>query len=341
MWFQRWSVFLCFVSFFHLCLISFSSCIDQQILELFSRLTSNVSDVLSAQVPVRLNEVAAKLSDPEKFLSLSAEDGLEYLYKNSKEFNDFLAEFGHRGYKEFDTYQLQWEQNPLPLVHSLRALLSDSNSALKQPKTDEETETKELDFGEMGYISRKFLQKFIIPRVHKGIRGREMSKNYSIRVINQLRKGFYSLGECFVNEGKLPQKELVFFLLAEEMFEMIEDKSNPVIVLNARNRLRLHEKKEKFRFDLSAIGTDLAPIDEQSYLSKRFTRQRRDGAGEENNNEDDGGNENAVRLTGVPISSGKIIGRCLVAHSFEDAKLIQVSLHLFFYFVSALFFFGF
>ena len=277
---------------------------EQEILDLFSRITSSVDDVFSAQVPKKLSEICEQIQDKENFLKLSNSEAIQWLKENNQKFNEFLAEFGHRGYKEFDLYALQWEQDPTPLINSLRSMLANKNVQNDNGEGDKVSKSYDLDkYSDLSFLQRKILEKFIIPKTHLGIRDRELCKNLLIKTYNQFRKAFYSLGEKLVEEGKIPNRELVFFLRNHELKEMVESERNPLVVLNAKNRLRLHPKKDSLKFGEITSGYDLKPRNWKS--------------------------DNVVatngKITGVPISSGRIVARCCVAETLEEAKNIQVS----------------
>ena len=268
-----------------------------------------MNDVFSAQVPARLKIIASKISDVDGFLSLSDEESLKYLQQNCEEFNDFIKEYGHRGYKEFDMYALQWEEDPTSLIHSLKSILKSKNNHDDEEKIDED-KNKDLvenicETYSLGMFPKMILSKYLIPKVRRGIRNRELGKNLIIRTNHQFRKLFYRLGEVLVEEGKIPQKELIFFMTLTELNLLVNfSPPNPLTILNSKNRLRLHDKKNSLKWNEETIGYEMKP--RESGMKVKIS-------------------DSNVKLTGVPVSSGKIVARCCVAETLEEAKNIQVS----------------
>jgi hypothetical protein len=84
--------------------------------------------VVSAEVPNFLKEIANSIENPETFREMSDEKALNFLIngdsKASIKFKQFLSEYGHRGYKEFDPLALQWDDNPITVVKSLKTMLT-------------------------------------------------------------------------------------------------------------------------------------------------------------------------------------------------------------------------
>ncbi len=84
--------------------------------------------MVSAEVPNFLKEIANSIENREIFREMSDEKALNFLIngdsKASIKFKEFLSEYGHRGYKEFDPLALQWGENPVPVVKSLKKMLT-------------------------------------------------------------------------------------------------------------------------------------------------------------------------------------------------------------------------
>lgn len=86
---------------------------------------SSCTEVVSAEVPNAVREVAKSIDNISTFRTLTDEQALDYLRsgkepKATAEFHDLLEKHGHRGFKEFDPAVKQWAQDPLPLVKSIK-----------------------------------------------------------------------------------------------------------------------------------------------------------------------------------------------------------------------------
>lgn len=157
---------------------------------------------------------------------------------------------------------------------------------------------------ELPLFKRLLLQYVFVPLSQHGIRIREEGKNLLIRTMHQYRKVFWLLADRLVEEGKIPDRELLFFMTFYELSRLVS-KPNASIVSTAKLRARYQQKKERLIFSETTYGPDIQPRNyEPTLKSKEFS-----------------GN---CRLKGVPVSSGKVIARCCVAFSLEDAKNLQV-----------------
>jgi pyruvate,water dikinase len=61
-----------------------------------------------------------------------------------------------------------------------------------------------------------------------------------------------------VSEGRLPEKDLLFYLTIQELQKLVNERDS-VLVLRAKWRKRLHNKKDKLIFCETVIGPIMAP----------------------------------------------------------------------------------
>lgn len=105
-----------------------SSALDERTAEAdLNMLMSTCNDVVSAEVPNMLRDIARAIVDKQKFAQLSDDEALALLQgKNGNEseaatiFASFLKWHGHRGLREMDVYNSPWERNPLPCVQVVK-----------------------------------------------------------------------------------------------------------------------------------------------------------------------------------------------------------------------------
>ena len=85
---------------------------------------SSCNDVVSAEVPNYLRDIAIRIKDKEKFNKLSDEEALNVLKNGSDEasklFNELIDKHGHRGYREADPLYLPWAGNPIPVIKNIK-----------------------------------------------------------------------------------------------------------------------------------------------------------------------------------------------------------------------------
>ena len=87
---------------------------------------SSCNDVISAEVPNSLREIAKSINDKEHFRQLSDEEALKELRNGNDEasnkFNAFLYKHGHRGYRELDPLYLMWRDDPIPCIKTIKVV---------------------------------------------------------------------------------------------------------------------------------------------------------------------------------------------------------------------------
>ena len=88
---------------------------------------SSCNDVISAEVPNSLRDIAKSIKNKERFRQLSDEEALKELTDGSDEaslkFRHFLDRHGHRGYRELDNMYPPWRDNPLPCIKTIKVIL--------------------------------------------------------------------------------------------------------------------------------------------------------------------------------------------------------------------------
>lgn len=88
---------------------------------------SSCNEVISAEVPNALREIAKSIKDKDQFRQLSDEKALKELKNGSdeasKKFKAFLDKHGHRGYREMDPLYLMWRDDPIPCIKTIKVWL--------------------------------------------------------------------------------------------------------------------------------------------------------------------------------------------------------------------------
>src|SRR5882757_7645371 len=85
---------------------------------------SSCNDVVSAEVPNELREIAINIKNAEEFMNLTDEEALKRLRDGkdeaSKKFALFIEKHGHRGNRELDPMYLPWRDNPIPVIKTIK-----------------------------------------------------------------------------------------------------------------------------------------------------------------------------------------------------------------------------
>ncbi len=305
--------------------------------------------MISAEVPNALRDIALSIENAEEFCSQSVEQSLSYLKdgnsQSSQKFRDFLAKHGHRGYKEFDPLVHQWADNPIPVINSLRSMLMNGSSHLIPKEEKSLNQIVSSIKTPLSATKRFILKKFILPRcrdgvgmslinTHKSVKIpisillisglREQGKYLWIWTLNVFRHAFWRLSEMMVSEGRLPENDLLFYLSIHELQKLVNERDS-ALVLRAKWRKRLHNKKDKLIFSETVIGPIMTPRNVSldllycSTFALIISYYLKDNTVLHFLNID-GSN----KIKGTPISFGKVKARVCVAMNLDEAQNIQV-----------------
>ncbi|XP_054166948.1 prodigiosin synthesizing transferase PigC-like [Oppia nitens] len=275
----------------------------------FNLLISSCNEVISAEVPNHLREIAKSIKDKEQFKTLSDEEALKVLQEGtdsaSKSFKDFLEKHGHRGYREFDPMYLPWGEDPVPCIKNIKAILTGSEAQF-EPKifksvdqVIDELKTK------LSFTRKLLISKLLLPWSRSGVGYREISKYFMIWMNDRQKKGFHFLAKQMVADGLLPSIDSFFYLTSEEVYNLCNGSRDPLIMTRLRHRKRLYQKMNKYKFDEFVKGPEMIPrnFDERITIPTNTT--------------------GLVQMTGTPVSNGVVKARVCVAEDITDADAIQ------------------
>lgn len=228
----------------------------------------SIGNIESANVPEMLKEIANSIlsSGREKdFKEIDSIKGVEWLKENClaafELFEKFLQRHGHRALKEFDLISKTWAMQPEGVIDMIKSNLSViSHEAMPKKKlsTDDILEQMKTPLSNR---AKSFLRK-IIPRHHRGVQMREEAKSRLIEAINEMRRVVIYLGQKMVNEGLLPNKDLIFHLSMHEIQTVIKTK-NSRIINNAVRRQKAFPTLDELKFDEIMFGVP-RPISEKN-----------------------------------------------------------------------------
>lgn len=141
-------------------------------------------------------------------------------------FRLFLEKHGHRCVKEFDVFVEPWCMKPGKLVENLqRAACTPHSRREPIPANPDLTHVAGLSLTRTQTIYLRWL----LWRAREAVVRREIAKSACIRVIHKLRLAVNRLADSMVSEGRLPHRELVFFLSFDELRQLIATR-NPALV---------------------------------------------------------------------------------------------------------------
>lgn len=269
---------------------------------------SSIGDVESANVPEMIKEIAGRImlaSKREEFLSIDRKEAVEWLKKNCSSayelFQAFVKRHGHRALNEFDYSTKTWGMEPEKVIDMIKSNLSitaNFSGTGNHTKTNEDIiDGLKTPLGSIG----KFLLRKILPKCQLGVRRREYAKSKLIAVLNEIRRAVIHLGKMMVNEGLLPDKDLIFHLSPREIKDFIASRDGKY-VMKAIRRQKLLPKLNELKFDELSFGVP-RPLSERESVAEIF--------------------EGDVLVQGVPVCGGVVTAKACVCKSFADVHKLE------------------
>jgi pyruvate,water dikinase len=241
--------------------------------------------------------IAQTAGAEEHFLGVPPEDALRWLRDPAsgdagQAFAAFLEAHGHRCIRELDFRERDWDEDPLPLVQSLQRIVS----APPAPKSDW-TREAQAALAELSWGARKLIQ-MLLPRAHTEVVERERSKSVSVWFARRLKRGYVDFAQRLVQQGRLPDVDLVFFFTHQELESLARGPARE-LVRRAQHRRRLHPRKLAAQFPRTCQGkpVPLAVVD--STVAQGDAMQ------------------------GTPLSRGVAVGPARVARTLQEAAAMQ------------------
>lgn len=276
-----------------------------------SLILSSMNDVESANVPVMVNQIAASIAyskKREQFLEVENQLAVAWLKSNCSSayelFESFLKRHGHRSINELDLMATSWSMDPELVITMIKTNLiasaatggiNTSSEASNPDKIVESLKTR------LGSISKFFIQK-LLPRAQNGVRNREIAKSRLVAVVNEVRRAVIHLAKVMVNEGILPDKDLIFHLSMNEIKAVIVS-SDFKLIAKAVRRQKLFPKACELKFPDVTFGIPAPLIWNSSDKSNEATGD--------------------VLVTGIPVCGGVVKARACVCKSFADVDKLQ------------------
>jgi hypothetical protein len=111
----------------------------------------------------------------------------------------------------------------------------------------------------LSFLRKLLISKFLLPWSRDGVGYREHSKDFMIWMINKSRQGFWYLARRMVEEGLIPEEDLLFHLTVEEIERLCNRERDALILLRARLRKRILPKMDKYKFEEIIKGPEMKP----------------------------------------------------------------------------------
>ncbi|XP_042904014.1 rifampicin phosphotransferase [Parasteatoda tepidariorum] len=281
---------------------------DNDVYSDFGRILATTTQVESADIPSSIQKVARQIEKDlgaEKFKAMSLQDAEKWLNTSntlaSELYRQFIQRHGHRCLKEFDIYTIPWGQDQKLFIKILQTLSSFAKEEIKNSVDDYSKIFSELRVP-LNILNRLCL-RFIIPNCRKGVQAREASKSVIIKSIDNWRKGYQYLGKLMVSEGRIPDKDLLFFMTMDEIRELLKTRY-PKIIARANQRRKIFPVLDAYKFPEIIRGFP-KPVNEEDESSDT-TEYIAD-----------------LTMQGIPVSQGVVKGYARVAVSLDEAAHLQ------------------
>jgi phosphohistidine swiveling domain-containing protein len=203
-------------------------------------------------------------------------------------YTDFLANHGHRGYRELCMRDPAWSEDPVPLIQSMQAAVhARLVTGGHRPMHTQDIDWSSLDRG----------LRWILPKAHAAIRRREHTKSQLVDVAHRFKLGFRHLGKLLVEEGALPDADLVNFFSMSQLPDFVASPDAAAVERALARRAAL-DYQQRFEFPEISVGAP-QPLEARALSST-------DGV-----------------LHGRPASRGVVQGIARVAHTLAEAAQLQ------------------
>ncbi|XP_050419567.1 uncharacterized protein LOC126832726 isoform X2 [Adelges cooleyi] len=243
----------------------------EQCLTKLASLVDN-SQVISALILKDLQGVASVLSgkiDKQIFCNLPVQQCHSWLKDNCEEgyrlVEEFIRKYGHRGVQELDLGSETWSTDPDRLYCCLRTLLLIENH---QPRIEETQNPQPHKDNVPGGFFRKYCSSYLLTRYQTSILCREQSKDLLVSTTHKLRLCYLKLGRMLVDEGKMTDPKLLFFMSQHELQTVCKHRRCFAVVHRAMKRKQIWPTLSSLQFEDVNIGTPVCKqLDSSSKVS--------------------------------------------------------------------------
>lgn len=214
--------------------------------------------------------------------------------KVRSEYEAFMAKHGHRGIREMELRCPSWKSNRDSFYTSLKSVLLSCYAEKTQSVKHWNDYAEDLLCKYRG-SKRKRLASYI-DKARKGVCYREYTKSKVVYALDLYKQAYARLAEQMVEANLLPDTDCIYFLLQDEVGELL--KGNTSLIKKALARRRLFPQQVNLKFPDVTLGLP------QPLQSKPA-------------------DDNATLFKGTPVSRGTVTGVARVVRSEEDAAQLQ------------------
>ena len=265
---------------------------------LLSGALTNIEGIESAKIVDMMKDLGKCIvkNNPDA-VKYTTEELANYLANATGEVKDcydnFMKANGHRGINESEMRVKCWGDDLIGFSEALKgSIISIDKEDLVKTKdwTDYVDEIMSL----VKKSKRKGIKSQIL-KAREGAWTREHTKSCCIQVTNGFRKVYNLMAQKMVEQGIIPDTDLIFFFTKEEIGKLIT--GDKALVKKAEARRKLYPTQCAMRFEEVTCGKPM-PIDDNATIDKSD-------------------------FQGTPASPGIVTGKARVIKSVEDANNLQ------------------
>ncbi len=195
-----------------------------------NNIIGSMSGVMSAQQALSLYELAEKFkADPDalKLLQDSKFEALDKLLNDSEleeGVNDYLNVFGHRFAEDQKIEVMNPTLEPNGIYKLIQVYTQLDGESIQKRLAGSTTTTKALEDKTTNQLrpSQRFIYRFLLKRLKHHLRLREKNRLMRGKTYGYLRDLFPKVGRALTDEGVIERKEDVYYLLIEEIYELMQ-----------------------------------------------------------------------------------------------------------------------
>ncbi|MBV9599647.1 MAG: hypothetical protein JOZ87_22715, partial [Chloroflexi bacterium] len=277
-------------------------------------LVSGLDDVRSAEIAPALWTIAAELRRAglaEVVLNNAPTAALTYLRSEPAavsalaSLGGFLRQHGHRSTIEGELLYPRWVEAPEEVIGMLKGYLQ--NPAVSDPHASEAANRERLRQDAAAFEARlggarAWIIRLLVRRARQLVSLRDNGQHYLVRLLLPIRRLCVTLGVRWAARGWLAAADDVFFLHSSEL-ENVSAGGATALQRDLESIAAARRSAYEYWFTVPApevIGADGRPVSAQSDEP-----------------------ETATRLTGIAASGGRVRGIARIAHSPQEAALLQ------------------
>lgn len=271
---------------------------------------ANIESMKPITALLNLTKLAVNSGVLQSLKSLESADKV-YLYIHNidtvftSKFKQYINEYGDRSLEELKLESKTFRSDPSLLVKKILEYAEDPEKLEAMINTLEKSQSGSNDVRlQNTSLVNRLMIRFFGRKATKGICNREVSRLNRSRVYGMVRSIFLSIGNNLVKDHKIENKEDIFYLNTNEVFDMLKGKTFEVkeIIKNRKHKYELFKLLPAYS-RLVFAGSEFNK--NHSNVNQAIIK----------------GNKNDI--TGTPCSNGVVTGEVVVIDNPNDAVRLK------------------